>query len=98
MADSNNILITLSALVILSYLYNIIAKYVKIPSVILLLATGVGLKILGDQFAIQLSGVPFFLNLFGDIGLIKQVSGGTDVFLLTCNNISFDVGSIISGV
>jgi len=61
MADSNNILITLSALVILSYLYNIIAKYVKIPSVILLLATGVGLKILGDQFAIQLSGVPFLV-------------------------------------
>ena len=77
MADSNNILITLSALVILSYLFNIIAKYVKIPSVILLLATGAGLKFLGDRFAVHLTGVPFFLNLFGDIGLIMIVLEGS---------------------
>jgi Kef-type K+ transport system membrane component KefB len=77
MTDSNNILITLSALVILSYLFNIIAKYVKIPSVILLLATGAGLKFLGDRFAVHLTGVPFFLNLFGDIGLIMIVLEGS---------------------
>jgi Kef-type K+ transport system membrane component KefB len=77
MTDSSNILITLSALVILSYLYNIIAKYVKIPSVILLLATGAGLKFLGDRFSLQIPAVPFLLNLFGDIGLILIVLEGT---------------------
>ncbi len=77
MADTNNILITLSALVILSYLFNIIAKYVKIPSVILLLVTGAALKFFGDRFGIHLSGVPFFLNLFGDIGLIMIVLEGS---------------------
>jgi len=77
MADTTKILITLSTLVILSYLFNIIARYVKIPSVILLLATGAGLKFLADRFAIQLTGVPFLLNLFGDIGLIMIVLEGS---------------------
>lgn len=77
MTDSSNILITLSALVILSYLYNIIAKYVKIPSVILLLATGAVLRFLGDRFSMQIPAVPFLLNLFGDIGLILIVLEGT---------------------
>ncbi|HTA26740.1 MAG TPA: cation:proton antiporter [Bacteroidia bacterium] len=77
MADSNNILITLSALVILSYLFNIIAKYIKIPSVILLLVTGALLKFLGDKFGITLTGVHFFLNFFGDLGLIMIVLEGS---------------------
>src|ERR1700679_478820 len=77
MADSNNILITLSALVILSYLFNIIARYVKIPSVILLLATGAVLKFLGDKFGVTLTGVHFFLNFFGDVGLIMIVLEGS---------------------
>jgi len=98
MADSNNILITLSALVILSYLFNIIAKYVKIPSVILLLATGVGLKFLGDQFAIQLTGVPFFLDLFGDIGLIMIVLEGSLDLEITRKKIPLVGKSVLSAI
>src|ERR1700733_1277640 len=98
MADSNNILITLSALVILSYLFNIIAKYVKIPSVILLLATGVGLKLLGDNFNIHLSGVSFFLNLFGDIGLIMIVLEGSLDLEVTRKKMPLVGKSILSSV
>ena len=98
MTDGNNILITLSALVILSYLFNIIAKYVKIPSVILLLATGVGLKFLGDNFGIQLSGVSFFLNLFGDIGLIMIVLEGSLDLGITRKKLPLLTKSILSAI
>jgi Kef-type K+ transport system membrane component KefB len=98
MSDSNNILITLSVLVILSYLFNIIAKYVKIPSVILLLATGVGLKFLGGQFGIQLTGVPFFLNLFGDIGLIMIVLEGSLDLEVTRKKIPLVGKSVLSAI
>lgn len=98
MSDSNNILITLSALVILSYLFNIIAKYVKIPSVILLLATGVGLKFLGDEFAIQIPGVSFLLTLFGDIGLIMIVLEGSLDLEVTRKKIPLVGKSILSAI
>jgi Kef-type K+ transport system membrane component KefB len=41
------------------------------------LATGAGLRFLGDRVAVHLTGVPFFLNLFGDIGLIMIVLEGS---------------------
>ncbi len=98
MANTNNILITLSALVILSYLFNIIARYVKIPSVILLLATGAGLKFFGDKFGIQLSGTSFFLNLFGDIGLIMIVLEGSLDLGLTRKKFPLIGKSILSAI
>jgi len=98
MADSNNILITLSALVILSYLFNIIAKYVKIPSVILLLATGAALKFLGDHFAVHLTGVSFFLNFFGDVGLIMIVLEGSLDLGLTRQKMPLVGKSILSAI
>ena len=98
MTDSNNILITLSALIILSYLFNIIARYVKIPSVILLLATGIGLKILGDKFGIQIPGVPFLLNLFGDLGLIMIVLEGSLDLEVTRKKLPLVGKSILSSI
>ncbi len=44
---------------------------------ILLLATGALLKFLGDKFGITLTGVHFFLNFFGDVGLIMIVLEGS---------------------
>lgn len=98
MTDTNNILITLSALVILSYLFNIIARYVKIPSVILLLATGAALKFFGDRFGIHLSGIPFFLTLFGDLGLIMIVLEGSLDLSLTRQKIPLIGKSILSAI
>ncbi len=43
----------------------------------MLLATGVGLKFISDRFNIQPSGIPFFLSLFGEIGLIMIVLEGS---------------------
>jgi Na+:H+ antiporter len=98
MTDSSNILITLSALIILSYLFNIVSRYVKVPSVILLLATGIGLKFLGDRFSIQIPAVPFLLNLFGDIGLIMIVLEGSLDLEVTRKKMPLVGKSILSSV
>ena len=98
MTDSSNILITLSTLIILSYLFNIVGRYVKIPSVILLLATGIGLRFLGDRFAIQIPAVPFLLNLFGDIGLIMIVLEGSLDLEVTRNKMPLVGKSILASV
>lgn len=98
MTNTTNILIALSTLIILSYLFNIIAKYVKIPSVILLLATGVGLKLLCDQFSIQITSVHFLLELFGDIGLIMIVLEGSLDLGITRQKLPLVGKSVLSAI
>ncbi len=73
---TDKILISLSVLIILSYLFNFVAKYIKIPSVILLLGTGVGLRLLAQKFSIQVPDVQILLGIFGEIGLILIVLEG----------------------
>ena len=47
------ILILLSGLVIFSYLFDMIAKKTKIPSVLLLLFLGIGLKLIVNYFSLE---------------------------------------------
>ena len=77
MNNINHIFIILSALLIVSYLFNIISKHTKIPSVILLLATGALLKLFSGRSGIQIDETHFFLNLFGVMGLILIVLEGS---------------------
>lgn len=98
MADINNILITLSGLIILSYLFNILSKYVKIPSVILLLATGVGLKFISAHFGLQPSGISFFLSFFGEVGLIMIVLEGSLDLEVTRNKLPMVGRSLLSAI
>ncbi|RZJ78326.1 MAG: sodium:proton antiporter, partial [Flavobacterium sp.] len=46
-------LIILSGLVIFSYLFDLVASKTKLPSVLLLLFSGIGLRLLVDNFNIQ---------------------------------------------
>ncbi len=99
MGDINSILITLSGLVILSYLFNILSKYVKIPSVILLLATGVSLKFISDKFGLQPpSGIPFFLSFFGEVGLIMIVLEGSLDLEVTRSKLPMIGRSLLSAI
>lgn len=75
--DTHNVLISLSLLVVLSYVFNILFRYTRIPPVILLLLTGALLKIAGDQIGLQLPGTKPLLELFGVIGLILIVLEGS---------------------
>jgi len=98
MLNIDNILITLSTLVIISYLFNLIAKRIKIPSVILLLATGIGLRLLGDQVGLQINNQAFFLNLFGVVGLIMIVLEGSLELEITRKKLPAVGKSILSSV
>lgn len=69
------LLIVLSSLVILSYIFNLIAKRYNIPSVVLLIGTGVALKYALDYFNSAFEGTNWFsiLNILGIVGLIMIV-------------------------
>ena len=71
------ILIILSSLVIFSYLFDLTAKKFKIPSVILLLLSGIGLRYLADFFSFATPDFTPILPLVGTIGLILIVLEGS---------------------
>jgi Kef-type K+ transport system membrane component KefB len=70
------ILIILSSLVIFSYLFDLIAKQFKIPSVILLLLSGIGLRYLAAWLELPIVDFEPILPLVGTIGLILIVLEG----------------------
>jgi NhaP-type Na+/H+ or K+/H+ antiporter len=68
--DAYSILIVLSVLVVLSYFYNYVAKQLKIPSVLLLIASGVGLQYASKIFGLNLPFTKTLLEILGITGLI----------------------------
>jgi NhaP-type Na+/H+ or K+/H+ antiporter len=74
--DTNILLIILSGLVIFSYIFEIIAKKTHIPSVLLLLTTGILLKVILDSFDVSEDGMMNLLPLLGTLGLILIVLEG----------------------
>lgn len=70
------ILIILSGLVIFSYLFDMIAKKTKVPSVLLLLFLGIGLKQVVTYFKIETFDFLTILPTLGTVGLILIVFEG----------------------
>lgn len=70
------ILITVSILVVLSYLFNIIAARTRVPSVVLLLATGAGLNYASERLGYTFPDFSILLELLGITGLIFIVLEG----------------------
>lgn len=76
MSNPYNILIVISSLIIISYLFNLISGKIKVPSVILLLLTGAGLQFIAKEFGLYFSETKLPLELLGIIGLIFIVLEG----------------------
>lgn len=70
-------LITLSSLVIFSYLFDLLSKRIRIPAVILLLVTGIGLSQVSAYFDLQGFNVFKILPALGTLGLILIVFEGS---------------------
>ncbi|GAA3994222.1 hypothetical protein GCM10022408_00600 [Hymenobacter fastidiosus] len=70
------ILIGLSIAVILSYLFDLAARATKVPSVLMLLLTGIALRQAADYTDAVIRIPPVVLQLFGIIGLIMIVLEG----------------------
>lgn len=75
--NENLVLVVFSGLVIFSYLFEIISKKTHIPSVLLLLSTGILIKIILDSLGIVDSGMKEVLPILGTLGLILIVLEGS---------------------
>ena len=70
-------LIILSGLVIFSYLFDLLASKTKLPSVLLLLLSGIGLKLLVEQLNLETFDFMNVLPALGTVGLILIVFEGS---------------------
>lgn len=75
--DTNYILIFLSLVVVFSYVFDLLAKRTKIPSVLLLFGTGLGLQYLLPYFGIESLNVRNVLPVIGTVGLVLIVLEGS---------------------
>lgn len=71
--NTPSVLIALAAIVIVSYLFNLLAKKTRVPSVLMLLGTGIILGALGKYFDFPQPNVQPSLEILGSIGLIMIV-------------------------
>ncbi|HEU4574083.1 MAG TPA: cation:proton antiporter [Chitinophagaceae bacterium] len=80
--DTEVLLIGLCCLVVLSYLFSIISKYIRIPSVLLLLFAGIGFRFVSDKYQLQIGIPETLIEALGVVGLIMIVlEAGLDLKL-----------------
>ena len=71
------IIIAFSLLLLMAYVFDITASKTKIPSVILLLLLGFGVKLMSANFTIEVPNLDSFLPILGTVGLILIVLEGS---------------------
>lgn len=96
--DTYHILISLSVLVVVSYIFNILFTIIRVPPVILLLATGALLRIAGDKLGFVLPGMQPLLTLLGVVGLIFIVLEGSLDLNITRDRIPLIFRSLLSAL
>lgn len=70
---SNVIIILLSGMVILSYLFNIISRKTNIPSVLLLIGTGIAIQYISRYYGYGQQDVNKLVKILGAVGLLMIV-------------------------
>ena len=76
------LLLILSSVVVISYLFSIVSRYIKIPSVLLLLASGIVLRVISDEQQMNLTFPPVLVEFLGVTGLVMIVlEAGLDLKL-----------------
>ncbi|MER3471231.1 MAG: sodium:proton exchanger [Chitinophagaceae bacterium] len=76
------LLIVLCGLVILSFLFSILSKYIRVPSVLLLLFAGIGLRALANYYRFAINIPDVIVESLGVVGLIMIVlEAGLDLNL-----------------
>lgn len=77
-----NILIVLCSLVVLSYLFSILSRFIRIPSVLLLLFAGIGFRLIADTYNVNIPVSGMLTEGLGVVGLIMIVlEAGLDLKL-----------------
>lgn len=76
------ILILACGVIVVSYLFSMLARLVRVPSVLLLLFAGMGLRVIADSYNFKLYLPPVLIEGLGVIGLIMIVlEAGLDLKL-----------------
>lgn len=70
---THTIIMLLSGTVILSYLFNMLSRKTQIPSVLLLIATGLGVKLVLQQYGYTAINVQKLVKILGAVGIIMIV-------------------------
>jgi len=71
--NTEEILIVLSCLIVLSYLFSIVSSYIRVPSVLLLLFAGIGFRVIADFYGLNISFSDQLIEALGVVGLIMIV-------------------------
>ena len=73
---TNTAILAVSALLVLAYLLDVIGRQLRLPSVVLLIGTGIAGRLVLDRLGIQLQFVEDYVPLLGTLGLILIVLEG----------------------
>lgn len=80
--NSDHYLIIICSLVVVSYIFSLISKYIRVPSVLLLLFAGIGLRYGADSWGISIEFPAKLVEVLGIVGLIMIVfEAGLDLKL-----------------
>ena len=80
--NTEEILIVLGGLVVLSYIFSIISRYFRVPSVLLLLFAGIIFRTVADRYNLQLNFSEKLVESLGEVGIIMIVlEAGLDLKL-----------------
>lgn len=80
--NTETILILLCSLIVLSYFFSILSRYIRVPSVLLLLFAGIGFRALADAYQVSLPVPSILVEGLGVVGLIMIVlEAGLDLKL-----------------
>jgi Kef-type K+ transport system membrane component KefB len=92
------ILIAFCAMILLAYFFDITAKYSKIPGVLLLILTGIGINCLADYFSMYIPEINKILPVMGTLGLVLIVLEGSMDLTLRKNKTRLITGSLFSSI
>ena len=80
--NSDQYLIIICSLIVVSYIFSIISRYIRIPSVLLLLFAGIGLRYIADKSGLSFQLPTKLIEILGTVGLIMIVfEAGLDLKL-----------------
>ncbi|MBY0347710.1 MAG: sodium:proton exchanger [Hydrotalea flava] len=80
--SAEKLLLALSIMVVVSYLFLIVSKFIKVPSVLLLMAVGIGLRYISETYQLNISVPAKLTEFLGIVGLIMIVlEAGLDLKL-----------------
>lgn len=98
MLDLNWMLLALSGVVLASYLFDLIGHAVRLPSVVLLIASGIGVHLAMDFAGWRIRMVDVLLPVLGTLGLVLIVLDGALELRLTRQARSVMVRSALSAI